>query len=448
MAENEIKNYLIMHGTVVNATSSRKASVAVADGRILAVGDLGPGDYRDFLIIDASGMFILPGGIDPHVHLSLPTPAGPSSDDFLSGSNAALAGGTTAFIDFVTPKRGQSLIEAYRLRDHEARQSACDYKLHMGISEWNQQVKEEVVQCIHQLGIKSFKAYLAYRESIGISYEDLKQLMKVVGQEGGLVLVHCEEGDVISHMQQKFISEGKTNAAYHALSRPPATEINAIRRVIGISRETSCPVYIVHVSTAEGAREIRKAKESGLKVFGETCIQYLVLNDEVYNLDKESSHVLPYIISPPIRSEENRQLLWDELVKGAFDTVATDHCPFNLFGQKDLGIKDFRKIPNGAGGIEYRLSILHNFGVKQGKINLEKFVSLTSANASNLFGWGAQKGQITEGYDADILVWDPSNSSIISRSHQVQSCDSNIYEGIRVEGRPAFIFSKGKLIEH
>jgi dihydropyrimidinase len=439
-----VDKYLIINGTIINADSITKADVAVSGDKIKSVGKLVPADFPGYETIDATGRYLIPGGIDPHVHLALPTPAGNSSDDFVSGSLAALSGGTTAIIDFVTPKRGQSLIEALTLRRAEARASRCNWKLHLGISEWNEKVAEEVRFCIRHESIRSFKAYLAYRDTIGINYDELEQLMQLVGPEGGTVLVHCEEGEMISRLQQQYISEGKTNASFHALSRPKDAEINAIKTVISLSECTGCPVYIVHVSTGAGARAIREAKEKGLKVYGETCIQYLVLNDSVYDPSLPNEKVLPFVISPPIRPETERQQLWEELVKGAFDVVSTDHCPFNLHGQKDAGINDFTKIPNGAGGVEFRLSLLYSYGVATHKISLQQFVSLTSARAAEIFGWSETKGKIAKGYDADIVIWNPETNCKISTEKQLQHCDSNIYEGIEVNGKAEKVFNSGK----
>ena len=432
--------YLIINGTVVNADESMQADVAISGGKIEAVGRMNPADFPDFKVIEAEGRYLIPGGIDPHVHFALPTPAGCSSDDFVTGSKAALAGGTTSVIDFVTPERGQSLPEALELRRTEARESLCGWKLHMGISEWNKRVSEEVRRCIRYEGITSFKAYLAYRDTIGISMDELEQLMRVAGPEGGTVLVHCEDGEMISRLQKQYIASGKTRAAFHALSRPVAAEVNAIRKVIDLSEKTGCPVYIVHVSTGEGAGAIREAKEKGLKVFGETCIQYLILNNSVYDASLPDRQVLPYVISPPLRPEPERLKLWDELSRGAFDTVSTDHCPFNLHGQKDRGINDFTKIPGGAGGIEFRLSLLFTFGVLEKKISLNQFVSLTSHRAAAIFGWGDTKGKIAAGFDADLVIWNPDKEWMISAKEQYQRCDSNIYEGIKVKGLAEKVF--------
>lgn len=435
--------YLVINGTIINADSTTKADVAILGGKIESVGKLKPVDFPDYETVDAAGLYLFPGGIDPHVHLVLPTPAGNSSDDFVSGSKAAIAGGTTSFIDFVTPRCGQSLTEALSLRREEAQASLCNWKLHLGISEWNEKVAGEARHCIRHEGIRSFKAYLAYRDTIGINPDELEQLMRIVGQEGGMVLVHCEDGEMISRLQRQYISEGKTNASFHALSRPKEAEINAIKTVISLSERTGCPTYIVHVSTGEGALAIRKAKEKGLKVYGETCIQYLVLNDSVYDPALPNEKVLPYVISPPLRPETDRLKLWEELGKGTFDNVSTDHCPFNLHGQKDAGINDFTKIPNGAGGVEFRLSLLYTYGVLSGIISMNQFVSLTSANAAKIFGWGNNKGHISPGRDADIILWDPAKEWVISRKEQLQRCDSNIYEGIRVTGKVENIFIAG-----
>jgi dihydropyrimidinase len=438
---NKNSRYLIINGTIMDADETLQAAVAVSDGKILGIGRLVPAEFPTHEVIDATGKYIFPGGIDPHVHFALPTPAGCSSDNFITGSKAAMSGGTTSIIDFVTPKRGQSLTEALALRRAEAANSLCDWKLHMGISEWNQKVAEEVRHCIRHEGITSFKAYLAYPDTIGISVNELEQLMLVIGSEGGKVLVHCEDGEMINRLQQQFLNEGKTHASFHALSRPPEAEITAIHKVIELSELTNCPVYIVHVSTAAGAKSIREAKAKGLKVYGETCIQYLILNNSVYDLSLPNEQVLPYVISPPLRSESERLQLWEELAAGAFDTVATDHCPFNLRGQKELGKSDFTKIPNGAGGVEFRMNLLYTYGVLAGKISLNQFISLTSTNAAELFGWSDSKGRIGVGYDADIVIWNPETEWFISAKQQNQHCDTNIFEGTGVTGKAEKVIS-------
>jgi dihydropyrimidinase len=437
---------LIISGTHVSASSTVQEDIAVSDGKIKDCGILDPNYFPGYEIIDAAGKLVFPGGIDSHVHFALPTPAGNSSDDFRSGSIAALAGGTTSFIDFVTPRRGQSLLEALQQRKAEALSSLAGYQLHMGISEWNSRIASEIISCIEKEGIRSFKTYLAYQESIGINLSDLRQVMEVAGPAGGLVMVHCEDGKMIRQLQQEFIREGKTRALYHSLSHPPEAEIRAVNEVIGLSAKTNCPVYIVHTSTYQGAQAIREAKKAGLPVFGETCPQYLLLNDSVYYEKSDNPGVLPYVMSPPLRKAIDQDYLWRGLSDGTFDTVATDHCPFNLFGQKDLGSHDFTKIPNGAGGVEHRLTLLYTYGVLSGKITMNKFVDLVSTRPAEIFGMADCKGKLDPGYDADIVIWDPDYQGSISAKTHFQHCDSDIYEGFSTRGRPEMVILGGKIV--
>lgn len=440
-----MKPTLIINGTVISAVSSLKENLAIDNGKITAKGQLEPHDFGEFEIIDATGKLLLPGGIDPHVHFALPTPAGPSSDDFASGSRAAVAGGTTSFIDFVTPHRGQSLLEALSLRRAQAAASLLDYRLHMGISEWNVSIASDVIRCIEKEGIVSFKAYLAYRESIGISLSELQQVMEVVGSSGGLVLVHCEDGEMIRRLQHEFLLMGKTHAYYHALSHPPEAEIRAVEKVIELSGKTGCPVYIVHISTQQAAAAIAAAKKSGLPVFAETCPHYLLLDDAVYDVRLDNLRVLPYVISPPLRRFADQEYLWKGLADGTFDTVATDHCPFNLYGQKDQGLYDFTKILNGAGSIEHRMSLLYTYGVLTKKITINQFVSLVSTRPAEIFGMADCKGKLDVGFDADVVIWDPDARRIISVKNHLQHCDSDIYEGFSIQGRPETVIVKGEI---
>jgi dihydropyrimidinase len=440
-----MKSTLIINGTVISAASSLKENLAIDNGKITAKGQLEPKHYPEYEIIDATGKLVFPGGIDPHVHFALPTPAGPSSDDFVSGSRAAVVGGTTSFIDFVTPHRGQSLLEALTLRRAEATASSVGYHLHMGISEWNASIASEVSRIIEKEGIVSFKAYLAYRESIGIGFSELQQVMEVVGSSGGLVLVHCEDGEIISRLQHEFLLKGKTHAYYHALSHPPEAEIRAVEKVIELSGKTGCPVYIVHISTQQAAAAIAEAKKSGLPVFAETCPHYLLLDDIVYDERLDNLRVLPYVISPPLRTFADQEYLWKGLADGTFDTVATDHCPFNLYGQKDQGIHDFTKIPNGAGSIEHRLSLLYTYGVLTNKITINQFVSLVSTRPAEIFGMAGRKGRLDVGYDADVVIWDPKVRKTISVKNHFQHCDSDIYEGFSIQGWPETVIVKGEV---
>jgi dihydropyrimidinase len=430
---------LIINGTLVGPESSTTADLELVDGKIRSTGRFDPQLFPGYEVIDARGKLLFPGAIDPHVHLALPTPAGKSSDDFVTGSKAALAGGTTTIIDFVTPRRGQSLEEAYRLRLAESATSVVNCHLHLGISEWSPRVREELQQCIKILGIRSVKAYLAYRASIGIDYPALKELMEVAAASAVLVMVHCEEGEMITSLQQKLLKEGKTNPACHAISRPPESEVRAIEKVIGLAAQTGCTTYIVHISTRGGADAIAAAKRSGIKIFAETCPHYLLLDDSKYSLTLSDESVLPFIMSPPLRTLQDQQRLWEGLSDGTFDVVATDHCPFNLYGQKDRGIDDFTKIPNGAGGIEHRLPLLYTYGVLEKRISVNHFVRLVSTNPAEIFGMGNHKGRLEPGYDADIVIWDPGFESTISVKNHYQRCDSEIYDGLKIMGKAELV---------
>ena len=446
MEKDAIGQVVIHNGTIVDADGSSCEDLVLENGKISSRGIFDFPANKSYREIDATGKFIFPGGFDPHVHLALPTPAGNSCDDFISGSGAALAGGTTFLMDFVTPNRGQSLHEALRLRRSESAESVSGCGLHVGISEWNPGIAAEIIPLMEQKGITSFKAYLAYHESIGISYAALKELMEIVGSAGGLVMVHCEDGEMISRLQQELLHKGKTRACYHPVSRPNEAEIRAIGQVIELSEKTRCPIYIVHTSTGKGAERIAAAKKKGIRIFGETCPHYLLLDDSVYDESLDNRTVMPYVLSPPVRSRNDQQMLWNALSNGIFDVVATDHCPFNLHGQKERGRDDFTKIPNGAGSIEHRLSLLYTYGVLPKKITINQFVSLVSTRPAEIFGLGHRKGKLLPGYDADIVIWDPEFKGIISVKTHLQNCDSEIYEGVQIQGRPDTIILGGKIL--
>lgn len=439
-----MNSLLIVNGLIIKTDAITKADIAVCDGIIKEIGTLSPTDFPGYQVIDAEEKYIFPGGIDPHVHLQLPTPAGASCDDFISGSKAALSGGTTFLIDFVTPLRGESLANALTSRLKESKKCLVDYTLHMGITWYDETIPEQMDWCVNEVGIKSFKVYLAYKGSIGIEYHELKSVMKKAASLNAIVLVHCEEGDLILQNQKQFISEGKTTPLFHALSRPPDSESESVRKVINLCRETGCKTYIVHTSTAKSIELIREAKKEGLPLFCETCPQYLLLNETVYS--KPLPESLKYVISPPIRLEKDRQALWEALTDGTIDVVSTDHCPFNTNGQKDLGMHDFTKIPNGAGGIENRLSLLFTYGVLTKKISLQQFVGLTSTNAAGIFGVYPQKGIIKIDSDADLVIWNPGAKSVISVKSQLCSCDSTIYEGIAIQGKAENVIRSGEII--
>jgi len=435
---------LIKNGTIINADGSRKADVLIQNGKITDIGsDLNLVSVPD-KIIDADGCSVFPGGMDPHVHMHLPTPAGFSSDDFLTGSKAALYGGTTTFIDFVTPKKDQLLADAIELRKSEAKGCLTDYAFHVSPVEWRNTMEQEISDCMEHEGFRSFKVYMAYKDSIGLDDDALFQVMKAVGKAGGMVTAHCELGDEIEILRNKFAVENKLSAKYHPLSRPAEEEALAVEKAIGLAAEANCPLYIVHVSSKESLKYIAEAKKNGQEVYAETCPQYLVLDDSKFEGTFEQ--VSKFVFSPPLRKKLDNEALWAALKDGVIDTIGTDHCPFTQV-QKDRGKDDFRKIPNGAGGVEHRLSLIYTYGVLTNKITINQFVALTSANAAKIFGMSSAKGKIVEGADADLVVWNPETEKIISAQNHYSNCDLDIYEDYTTIGYPEVVIKNGVVVK-
>jgi dihydropyrimidinase len=432
---------LLRNGTIVNGRESKSEDILIHDGSVSAVGaGLPEGDTDS--IIDAGGMYILPGGVDPHVHMHLPGPAGYSSDDFSSGSRAALYGGTTTLFDFVTPARGESLTGALDRRMAEAKDSLADFSFHVSPVEWRKTTGDEIRECISR-GVTSFKVYMAYKKTIGLDDADILKVMQAVAHEGGIVTVHCETGEEIEARQNRYFCAGYTDPGYHLLSRPPETESDAVAKAIGLAARASCTLYIVHVSAAGSLKHIRKAQAAGQRVFAETCPQYLLFNDSKYHGD--FNNTVPYVMSPPLRTEKDRESLWEAVADGTVSTVGTDHCPYYL-AQKETGLSDFRKIPGGAGGVEHRLALLYTFGVLEKRITVNRLVELCSANPAKIFGVFPKKGDISAGADADIVIWNPGYSGIISAETHHQNCDINIYGGVPVRGNADRVMAGGKVI--
>jgi len=432
---------LIKNGTIVRFNESLKADILIEAGKIAKI-QTQIDDFEAFKVIDASGKYVFAGGIDPHVHLDLPTPAGNSSDNFESGSKAAVFGGTTTVIDFVTPFRNQNLIEALNLRKADAKNCYTDFSFHVSPIGWNEDTENQIIKCIKEEGISSFKVYMAY--DIGLDDYELVKVMNAVGKQNGLVTVHAENGKVIEFLRQKSVLEGNTSPKYHALTRPVALEEEAINRAIEIAKLTDCKLYVVHISSAKGMLRIEKAQREELPIYAETCPHYLLLDESLYNQEFKKS--AKYVLSPPLRTLSDQEKLWASLSIHTIQSIGTDHCPFNLKGQKDAGIHDFTKIPNGAGGIEYRLSLLYTYGVLTGKITMNQFVGLVSTLPARIFGLGRQKGDLKIGLDADVVIWNPDAEKIISLESQHQNCDSNIYEGLKIKGVAETVLLRGELI--
>jgi len=436
---------LIKNGTIVTAIDKVVGDVYCENGKIAAIGaDLeAPSTART---IDASGQYVFPGGLDPHVHMELPFMGTVSSDDFETGTAAGMAGGTTSIIDFVIPGRGQHLMEALAAWHDKADKAVADYAFHMAVTWWGDETADWMRRCVRDEGIPSFKTFMAYRGAIGVDDPELIEVMKTAKSLGALTTVHAEHGDMVVELQNKLMAEGRSAPKYHAQSRPTPVEGEATARAIMLARMTGEPLYVVHVTCRESLAAIAEARARGQQVFGETCPQYLLLDDSVY--DKPDFEGAAYVMSPPIRPQGHQEPLWGALRSGILQVLATDHCPFNQHGQKDVGKDDFRSIPNGAAGIEHRLALIYTYGVLAGRLDLHEFVDLTSTRAAKIFGLYPQKGSITVGADADLVVWDPAASSVISAKTHRHRCDRNIFEGFEIKGAASTVVANGRVQYH
>ncbi len=438
-----MKYTLIKNGQIATGTDSFRGDVLIHGGKIKALADHIEKPDAATEVIDASGLLVFPGAIDPHVHMELPVAGTFSSDDFESGTIAALAGGTTTIIDFVTPERNQSLLQSLQERKEVAGKAVCDYGLHMSITRWDERVKAEMQQCVQSEGITSFKVYLAYKETIGLEDRELIAAMDWAARIDGLIVAHCEHGDAISYLQRRLLAEGKTEPRYHAASRPAEVEREAVVRAMTLAKITGASLYIVHVSTEDAVQEIAQARAAGQTVLAETCPHYLLLDEREY--DRPLREAAAYIMSPPLRPPQHKGALWHGLASGYMQTVATDHCPFNLNGQKDRDLSDFTRIPNGVAGVENRLQLLYTYGVLENRISLNQFVRLVATGPAKIFGLYPRKGSLTVGADADIVLWNPESKSIISAKTHRQKCDTSIYEGFQVKGKPEIVIANGKI---
>lgn len=433
---------LIKNGTILTALDEFVGDVYCEGGTIAAVGrDLEGGTGCE--VIDASGCYVLPGGLDPHVHMELPFMGTVSSDDFETGTAAGVAGGTTSIIDFVIPQRGESLMEALSAWRDKAAKAVADYAFHMAVTWWGDETARWMERCVREEGIPSFKTFMAYRGAIGVDDPELIEIMKCARGLGALVTVHAEHGDLVVELQNRLFAQGLTAPKYHALSRPPEVEGEATARAITMARLLDEPLYVVHVTCRQAVEAIERARMEGATVWGETCTQYLLLDDSVY--EKPGFEGAAYVMSPPIRPKGHQEVLWNALAAGVLHTVATDHCPFRQEGQKDMGKDDFRKIPNGAAGIENRLSLLWTHGVNTGRLTRQQFVDLTSTRAAKIFGLYPRKGSLRVGADADVVVFDPEATATISARTHRHRCDRSIFEGFEVKGLPAYVVCNGRV---
>jgi len=433
---------LVKNGEIVTAQKRWRGDVRCRGGRIVELGEALE-RVNGEEIVDASGQLVLPGGVDPHVHMSLPVAGTVSSDNFETGTAAALAGGTTTIIDFVHPERGQDFFEALAARKQEAAIAVADYGFHMAVTWWGDQTAEWIARCVQQEGISSFKLYMAYLDVVGLGDGDIVRTLDAISRLEALAIVHAEHGEIIEHLRDKLFAEGKIGPESHPRSRPPEAEGEATNRIATLAHLTGAPVYVVHVTCQPAVAALRAAESHGWPVTGETCPQYLLLDESVYK--KPDFEGAAYVIAPPIRSKEDQEALWQALANGTLRAVGTDHCPFNFEGQKELGRDDFRLIPGGAAGVEHRLSLLFSHGVGQGRIDLHRFVELVSTEPAKIFGLYPRKGTIAVGSDADLVVWDPTVTTTISARTHHHRCDRSIFEGFEVTGLPTTVVANGEI---
>ncbi len=431
--------YLLKGGTVISGSDTLKADVLIEDEKIKEVGTKIP--EEDATVIDVAGKYVFPGFIDAHTHFDLEVSGTVTADNFDTGTKAAIVGGTTCVIDFATQNKGETLQEGLDNWHKKAdNRSSCDYGFHMAISEWNPHTSEEVPH-MFQEGITTFKLYMTYASRVrdGEIYEVLKRIKEY----GGIVGVHCENGELIDQLIAEQKRAGNFSPSAHPVSRPACIEAEAINRFLTIAKLVDVPVIVVHLSTKEGFEVIQRAAEKGQKVYVETCPQYLLLDESKYYLPGFES--AKYVISPPLRTKEDSECLWKGLKEEKIHTLATDHCSFTL-KQKEMGKDDYTKIPNGMPGVETRAAVMYTYGVLEDRISLTQMCKLMAENPAKLYGLYPGKGTVQAGSDADIVVWDPEYQGKITAENQMQNVDYAPFEGYNIKGRPEKVFLRGQLL--
>jgi len=434
---------LVRNGTIVTAERTYEADILIEGETIKDIARDLPSENVD-KIIDAAGMYVLPGGIDVHTHLDMPFGGTTSSDDFETGTRAAAFGGTTTLVDFAIQPKGTKMRDAldtwWKKADSKA---SIDYGLHMIVTDLPDAGLEDMDDMVSE-GVASFKLFMAYPGVLMVDDGTIFKAMSRTGKNGALICMHAENGSVIDVIVQRALAEGKTAPVYHALTRPVAAEAEAVHRAIAMAEIAGAPVYIVHLSSEAALNEVRAARDRGVPVFAETCPQYLLLSIE--ELERPGFEGAKFVFTPPLREKENLPKLWDGLKHDHLQVVSTDHCPFCYEDQKILGRESFAKIPNGGPGIENRLQLLFHHGVNQGKLSLNRFVEVVSTTPARLFGLYPRKGTIAPGSDADLVIWDPNAEHTISaRTHHMR-VDYSMFEGWKVKGNARTVLSRGDTI--
>ncbi|ODT13073.1 MAG: dihydropyrimidinase [Kaistia sp. SCN 65-12] len=430
---------VIKGGTIVAADRSYAADILIEGETIQAIGPGLSGDN----VVDATDAFIIPGGIDPHTHLEMPFMGTTAAETWESGTFAALSGGTTTVVDFVIPGEAGMLAALEEWEGRATRQASSDYSYHMCVTGWSEKHFDDMAKVVDR-GINTFKHFMAYKGALMVNDDEMFASFQRCAALGALPLVHAENGDIVAALQQKYLAEGTTGPEGHAFSRPPEVEGEATNRAIMIADAAGVPVYIVHVSCEQSHEAIRRARQKGMRVFGEPLIQHLTLDESEY-FNHDWDYAARRVMSPPFRNKIHQDSLWAGLAAGSLQVVATDHCAFTT-EQKRFGLGNFAKIPNGTGGVEDRLSVLWTKGVETGRLTPNEFVAATSTNIAQILNIYPQKGAILPGSDADLVVWDPKLSKTISAANQKSIIDYNVFEGVEVRGLPRYTISRGEVV--
>ena len=437
-----MSSLLIRNGTIITASDHYRADILVKGEKVAVIAEtLDEGADR---VIDAEGCYLFPGGIDAHTHMELPFMGTFASDTFHSGTLAGLHGGTTTIVAFAIQTQGESLESAIQEWHRKADGHAVgDYAFHCAVTDFNENTRREIPGIINGHGINSFKTFMAYKGFLMVDDRQMFELMKELVKHGGIITTHAENGDMVDQLVQKFLAEGKTEPRYHVLSRPPICEAEASGRAIDLAYQAECPLYIVHMTCEESLARVRNATLRNQKVHAETCLQYLLLDDSLYF--QEGFEGAKFVMSPPLRKPKDQQALWAAINQNLVQHVATDHCPF-CTNQKEMGIDNFSKIPNGAPGIEHRIELMYSEGVHQGRISLNKFVEVTSTTVAKIFGLFPRKGTIAVGSDADIIVFDPAKKHTSSADTHHMRVDYSAYEGWEVQGKCRSTILRGSVV--
>jgi dihydropyrimidinase len=434
---------LIKGGRIVTAADDYVGDVLVEGERIVTIGE--SLDVDADRTINASGKYVLPGCVDPHTHLDMPFGGTTTIDDVESGQIAAAFGGTTCHVDFIIQPKGATFAEAIdEWRAKANGKQVIDMGYHMAVTDLAEGGTLDELATLPDQGISSYKLFMAYKGAIMVDDETLFRTMQVAAETGALVMVHAEHGDSIDVLVKQALADGNIEPKYHALTRPPETEGEATNRAIQLSRVAGCPLYVVHVSCAEAVEPIAIAREKGWDVWGETCTQYFFV-DYTF-LERPDFEGAKYVYTPPPRPIENQEVLWNAVRTDVLSAISTDHCAFLWDGQKTLGRDDFSKIPNGGPGLENRLHMIHEFGVREGRITLNRMVELLATNPAKLFGLYPRKGTIAVGSDADLVVFDPERRHTITAATQRSKTDYNLYEGTEVTGTPEVVLLRGNVL--